>query len=224
MNCKECNAYIDRLLEQLVQTGPTGTSLADIDRQVLDHISHCHACAVRMQAARMVAQMPGHDAATEVDLPDGLQARVTESVLASIRQEDAHTVFKDRSKWRTRMQKYLVAAAVAALVLIPLVGGRDKGFVPVQETTTQLAQVVLQLEAPQAEAVVVVGDWNNWDPQVQHLAKNNGEGTWSIMMELERGREYRYQFVIDGEQWIPDPNAYLQVDDGFGGKNSVLEM
>jgi len=224
MNCKECNAYIDRLLEQQVQTGPAGTPLPDIDRHVLDHISHCHSCAVRMQAARMVAHPNGHDANADLDLPEGLQERVTESVLAAIRQEDAHTVFKDRSNWRSHLQKYLVAAAAAALILIPLVGERDKGFIPEQETTSRLAQVVLQLEAPQAEVVVVVGDWNNWDPQVQHLAKNNGEGTWSIMMELERGREYRYQFVIDGEQWIPDPNAYLQVDDGFGGKNSVLEM
>ncbi|MEA5033496.1 MAG: isoamylase early set domain-containing protein [Sphaerochaeta sp.] len=224
MNCKECNAYIDRFLGQLEQTGPAGTSFADIDRQVLDHMSRCHACAVRMQAARMVVHTSGHDAATVPDLPDGLQARVTESVLAAIRQEDAHTVFKDRSNRRSRLQKYLAAAAVAVLVLIPLVGDRDRGFIPAQESASQVAQVVLQLEAPQAEVVVVVGDWNNWDPQVQHLAKSNGEGTWSIMMELERGREYRYQFVIDGERWIPDPNAYLQVDDGFGGKNSVLEM
>ncbi|MGE0075213.1 MAG: hypothetical protein AB7S52_08300 [Sphaerochaetaceae bacterium] len=224
MDCKECNAYIDRFLGQLEQTGPAGTSIPDIDRQVLDHISHCHACAVRMQAARMVVHTSGHNAATELDLPDGLQARVTESVLSAIRQEDARTMFKDRSNRLSRLQKYLVAAAAAVLILIPLVGERDRGFIPAQESTSQLAQVVLQLEAPQAEVVVVVGDWNNWDPQVQHLAKNNGEGTWSIMMELERGREYRYQFVIDGEQWIPDPNAYLQVDDGFGGKNSVLEM
>lgn len=224
MDCKACNAYIDRFLGQLERTGPAGTSIPDIDRQVLDHISHCHTCAIRMQAARMVVHTSGHDAATELDMPDGLQARVTESVLAAIRQEDARTVFKDRSNRLSRLQKYLVAAAAAVLILIPFVGERDRGFIPAQESTSQLAQVVLQLEAPQAEVVVVVGDWNNWDPQVQHLAKNNGEGTWSIMMELERGREYRYQFVIDGEQWIPDPNAYLQVDDGFGGKNSVLEM
>ena len=186
MNCKECNAYIDRFLGQLDRTGPAGTSIPDIDRQVLDHISHCHACAIRMQAARMVVHTSGHDAATVPDLPDGLQARVTESVLAAIRQEDARTVFKDRSNWRSRLQKYLVAAAAAALILIPLVGERDRGFIPAQETTSQLAQVVLQLEAPQAEVVVVVGDWNNWDPQVQHLAKttgrnvehHDGTGTW----------------------------------------------
>lgn len=223
MNCKECNAYIDRILEHMEQTGPTDSSFANIDRQVLDHISHCRSCAVRMQAARMVVT-DGHTITADLQMPDGLQQRVTESVLASIRQEETRTVFKTRSNLRSRLQKYLVAAAAAALILIPLVGERDKGFIPEQETTSQLAQVVLQLEAPQAEVVVVVGDWNNWDPQVQHLAKNNGDDTWSIMMELERGKEYRYQFVIDGEQWIPDPNAYLQVDDGFGGKNSVLEM
>jgi len=71
--------------------------------------------------------------------------------------------------------------------------------------------------------VVVVGDWNQWDPAAQRLARVNGSDIWVIELNLAHGKEYRYQFVIDGAMWIPDPLSPLQVDDGFGGKNSVLE-
>ena len=32
------------------------------------------------------------------------------------------------------------------------------------------------------------------------------------------------QFVIDGEQWIGDPFAAEQSDDGFGSRNAVLDV
>ena len=34
----------------------------------------------------------------------------------------------------------------------------------------------------------------------------------------------RFQFVVDGEQWIGDPFATEQNDDGFGSRNAVLDV
>jgi len=34
--------------------------------------------------------------------------------------------------------------------------------------------------------------------------------------------EHQYQFVVDGRTWRPDSTAHAQVDDGFGGTNSVI--
>jgi hypothetical protein len=82
--------------------------------------------------------------------------------------------------------------------------------------------VVLDLRLPDAQQVSVVGDWNNWDPEAQTLKKTDDGERWEIQMRLEQGREYRYQFVIDGETWMPDPESPIKVDDGFGGTNSVL--
>ena len=31
-------------------------------------------------------------------------------------------------------------------------------------------------------------------------------------------------FVVDGQQWIADPFALEQNDDGFGSRNAVLEV
>ena len=48
-------------------------------------------------------------------------------------------------------------------------------------------------------------------------------GAWTVTIPLEPGR-YEYQFVVDGEQWIADPFAVEQNDDGFGSRNAVLDV
>jgi hypothetical protein len=40
---------------------------------------------------------------------------------------------------------------------------------------------------------------------------------------LEPGR-YESMLVVDGKQWIADPFALEQSDDGFGSRNAVLEV
>lgn len=32
---------------------------------------------------------------------------------------------------------------------------------------------------------------------------------------------YQYKFIVDGTQWIADPDNPNSIDDGFGGKNSL---
>jgi 1,4-alpha-glucan branching enzyme len=70
-----------------------------------------------------------------------------------------------------------------------------------------------------AEAVCISGDFNGWSPDA-HCLRRNGD-TWNIRLSLTPGR-YRYTFLVDNIHWIPDPNAFLQEDDGFGMKNSIL--
>jgi hypothetical protein len=84
--------------------------------------------------------------------------------------------------------------------------------------------VHLYLSAPDAVQVAVVGDWNEWNGDADLLRDKDGDGVWEIRLEVPRGQEYQYQFLIDGRQWIPDPNAAIKVDDGFGGMNSVLDI
>ena len=79
-------------------------------------------------------------------------------------------------------------------------------------------QVLFRFEAP-ARRVCVSGDFNAWSPETHCLA-GAGE-TWTLRFCLPPGR-YRYAFILDGEHWIPDPRAYLQVTDDFGMRNSVL--
>jgi len=72
-----------------------------------------------------------------------------------------------------------------------------------------------------AERVHVVGDFDNWVLYADPLIDRNGDGEWTVLLNLAPGR-YEYKFVIDGVKWIPDPKNKTTVDDGFGNRNSVI--
>lgn len=81
------------------------------------------------------------------------------------------------------------------------------------------ATYVLDIRVPEAARVEVAGSWDGWrpTPMVQR------DGTFFTVLHLPPGR-YEYMFVIDGERWVPDPDAPLTRDDGFGLRNSVLAI
>jgi hypothetical protein len=49
----------------------------------------------------------------------------------------------------------------------------------------------------------------------------NEDGSWQVKIRLRPGR-FEYKFAVDGDEWIPDPANPDAVEDGFGGRNSVL--
>ena len=75
---------------------------------------------------------------------------------------------------------------------------------------------------PGARTVQAAGDFNGWNPTETPLEQASN-GAWTVTIPLEPGR-YEYQFVVDGEQWIADPFAVEQNDDGFGSRNAVLDV
>ncbi|MBA7573509.1 hypothetical protein ES708_15307 [subsurface metagenome] len=48
-----------------------------------------------------------------------------------------------------------------------------------------------------------------------------GDGIWTGKISLKPGR-YEYMLVVDDAKWVPDPNAKIYADDGFGSRNTVL--
>jgi 1,4-alpha-glucan branching enzyme len=103
------------------------------------------------------------------------------------------------------------------LVIICLVFGcasHHRGPVPIE------TGVRFMLSAPTATSVAVAGSFNRWDPHQDMLNHSDGRGVWSITLPLAPGR-YEYQFFINDETWLLDPAA-PEVDDGMGGKNSLL--
>lgn len=80
--------------------------------------------------------------------------------------------------------------------------------------------VRLVLHAPGVDTVAIAGSFNEWARQKDLLSGPDSRGDWSIILPLAPGR-YEYLFLINGTTWLPDPSA-PSVDDGFGGKNSVV--
>jgi hypothetical protein len=79
------------------------------------------------------------------------------------------------------------------------------------------------LVAPQAASVSLVGDFNDWDPAHTPMSATEPAGLWTAIVPLEPGR-YRYAFLVDGAQWLPDPAAPRAGDDEFGVPSSVVTV
>ena len=73
------------------------------------------------------------------------------------------------------------------------------------------------------DKVNIAGSFNNWSMTADPLYDREGTGMWTIVLPLPPGA-YEYKFVIDGEEWIPDPANPTTTDDGFGGYNSVIKV
>ncbi len=81
--------------------------------------------------------------------------------------------------------------------------------------------VRLRLHAPTAGSVSVAGDFNAWNAEDTRL-RPAGDGWWEIDLRLAPGN-YEYIYVIDG-RWTTPPEAKITTEDGFGGRNGVLEI
>jgi len=65
--------------------------------------------------------------------------------------------------------------------------------------------VALVLWAPGKENVYVIGDFNNWQPDENYLMKQDGDYFWLEISNLTAGKEYIFQYLIDGDIRIGDP-------------------
>ncbi|MFH1259426.1 MAG: isoamylase early set domain-containing protein [Elusimicrobiota bacterium] len=79
--------------------------------------------------------------------------------------------------------------------------------------------ILFQYRNSRPKTVSIVGNFNRWDPKAHPMIKGKNN-SWEVMIKLDPG-EYFYKYVVDGRT-IRDPNNPNFVDDGQGGKNSML--
>ncbi len=72
-----------------------------------------------------------------------------------------------------------------------------------------------------ASKVTVVGDFNGWDENATPLKKQK-DGGFSVTVEIECGKEYRFRYLIDGQRWENDWNADRYSANPFGNEDSVV--
>jgi hypothetical protein len=149
------------------------------------------------------------------------------SVMTAVRGRRAPA--RSRLFWRwlvqpqaVQLRPVLAAAAIMAAVVAGAVFRHatlngNGGVGP----ETPVVLVRFELDAPRAHSVSLAGSFNDWSASELDMARSPATGRWTITVPLPSG-EHEYMFVVDGEQWVPDPNAHAQVDDGFGQSNSVI--
>lgn len=75
--------------------------------------------------------------------------------------------------------------------------------------------------APQAHAVTLVGDFNQWNPAT-HPMKKMPDGAWLTTVELKHGH-HRYAFLVDGHLTL-DPRAQGITRNGRNERVSLVPV
>jgi alpha-amylase/alpha-mannosidase (GH57 family) len=79
-------------------------------------------------------------------------------------------------------------------------------------------------KAPSASSVHLAGDFNAWSATETPMSDPDGDGIWTVVIELAPG-PHEYKFVLDGGAiWEPDAGNPESVSDPYGGKNSVITV
>lgn len=73
----------------------------------------------------------------------------------------------------------------------------------------------------EARRVALVGDLNDWNEEAM-LMKRLKNGDFTLTLELETGKEYRFKYLVDGNRWENDWNADRYEENIHGTEDSVV--
>ncbi len=74
-----------------------------------------------------------------------------------------------------------------------------------------------------AQTAAVCGEWNDWSPEAD-VMRRDAEGGFSLTIDLDAGRAYRFRYLLDGERWDNDWAADAYQPNSFGGDDSVVDL
>lgn len=102
-------------------------------------------------------------------------------------------------------------------------GGRRGGGTAVASAPRErvIKEVKIFFYYPPAQKVAVTGDFNGWNLEGVPMRAAGKPGMWTVDLRIPPG-VYSYNFIVDGDLLLPDPNSPNQMPDGYGGTNSVL--
>ena len=90
---------------------------------------------------------------------------------------------------------------------------------PVCKVTFKLAKEI----GKSASSVNLAGDFNNWDITSIPMKKLKG-GEYTVSIDLQKGCEYQFKYLIDGKSWLNDRDADKHVSNEFLTENSVIVL
>ena len=80
-------------------------------------------------------------------------------------------------------------------------------------------KVAFSLTSPHAKEVILMGDFNQWNPK-KHPMKKDNNGVWKKTTLLFPGR-YEYRFLVDN-RWANDLENHQTCLNRFGSKNNYI--
>ena len=75
-----------------------------------------------------------------------------------------------------------------------------------------------------AEAVSVVGDFNDWNAE-SNLMKKLKKGGFKLSLNLEKGKTYRFRYVTGESEYFNEPESdSFEFSDFAGDNNCILNL
>lgn len=68
------------------------------------------------------------------------------------------------------------------------------------------------LYAPEKNNIYIIGDFNNWKISNDYMLSRDGDYWWITVSDMEKGKEYAFQYLIDGELKVADPYTNKVLD------------
>ncbi len=189
------------------------------------HLEDCTSCAQRFKLLLPLLERDRESVQDAETIPAFMPLQVedkkfTDSVMARIAGNESESGKKRSLPYAPRAFSLArIGIAAAALLLVTLGLGIGLGL-----RGTDTVNVRFVLDAPDARTVELAANFTNWETVGYSLKRVSQDGPWELRVALKKGALYSYNFVIDGEVWIPDPSIPEKVDDGFGGASSLLRL
>jgi 1,4-alpha-glucan branching enzyme len=90
--------------------------------------------------------------------------------------------------------------------------------------TKNVCKVTFSLPAAvQGENVFLVGDFNEWSETATPM-KRQKDGSFTVTLELDKGKDYQFRYLVNGSEWHNDWQADRYVPNPFSGDNSVVAI
>jgi 1,4-alpha-glucan branching enzyme len=71
----------------------------------------------------------------------------------------------------------------------------------------------------------ILGSFNNWDKTSHRMKKLVKDGSFSVVVDLEVGKEYEFKYLLDNVVWLTDDDAEKHVVTHYGdSSNSVISV
>jgi len=199
-------------IEELMRRWQRGGEIAagDLDR-IEDHCASCPVCEGRYSS--LLPFLSRDVRGLAVDPSEDPSAGFTDAVMERVRQK-APAGMRPRLSWALAAAASVVLLVGIGIAAYRLGAGRARDEVLVH----------FQLAAPGAASVALVGSFTDWETSKLSMRDPDRDGIWEISVRLKKDSIHTYNFLIDGERWVPDPGAQGQVGDGFGGQSSIVTL
>ena len=209
MNANNSNC---RNIKRLFDLWEAGNKTMPADYLVIAaHLKVCKKCSLKYLALSRFYKRDCGILSGERAAADSID--ITNKVMDKIGSGNSITKRSPRIKYIWAVAAIICVSSISPILINKLSGGNSPDHVEIR----------FYLTAPEASSVVLVGDFTNWEKDRIRLSDPDNDGVWETNLKLKKGEIFKYNFIIDGEGWIIDPNSPINIDDGFGGKTSLVQ-